>query len=79
MSTNGPKRIAVRICTPDVIELFELLPRGFKSLVVESALTAYIKSDTGQLLINQLIQRKNHPQRVKNSSASARITHLPRQ
>lgn len=60
MSNNAPKRIAIRICTPDVIELIDLLPRGFKSLVVESALAAYLNSDTGKMLIEQLIHRKNH-------------------
>ena len=70
MSDNGPRRIAVRICTPNVIELIDLLPRGFKSLVVESALAAYLESDTGKMLINQLLHRKNHQKNVQNSSAS---------
>ncbi len=63
MTDNGPKRLAIRICTPDVIELIDLLPRGFKSLVVESALSAYLNSDTGKMLIEQLVHRKNHQQK----------------
>lgn len=70
MTDNGPKRIAIRICTPDVIELIDLLPRGFKSLVVESALAAYLNSDTGKMLIEQLIHRKNHQQKPTKTLSS---------
>ena len=56
--TNSGKRVVIRLYSPEAIDLIEGLPRGFRSLVLESALMSYRKTDIGQALINHLQYRK---------------------
>jgi hypothetical protein len=58
MTDYSTKRIAIRFCTPQVIDLIETLPRGYKSMIIESALTTYLNSEVGQRLTDQLKLRK---------------------
>ena len=58
MTDCSSKRIAIRFCTPQVIDLIETLPRGYKSMIIESALTTYLNSEIGQRLTDQLKLRK---------------------
>jgi len=51
------KRIVLNLCMPEVIEMIESLPRGYRSLAVESALVAYMETSAGKNLLNQLRHR----------------------
>jgi hypothetical protein len=53
------KRIVLTLCRPDVIELVERLPRGYRSLVFEAALLAYMRSDTGSDILASVEARKD--------------------
>jgi len=37
------KRITVRIYKPEIIQVIETVPKGFRSAMVQSALASYIK------------------------------------
>ncbi|MDA8404542.1 MAG: hypothetical protein M0Z56_10170, partial [Desulfobacteraceae bacterium] len=69
MSDHSTKRIAIRFCTPDVIDVIEQLPKGFKSMIVESAMTAYLDSEVGKRLLAQLNLRKKQLGSVSKSPA----------
>jgi len=56
--TNPGKRVVIRLYSPEAIDIIEDLPRGFRSLVVESALISYLETDVGRALINHLHYRK---------------------
>jgi hypothetical protein len=58
------ERIVARLFDPKVIENLELIPRGYKSMIIESALSEYFKSDNGHKLIDRLQHRKNKKQIV---------------
>jgi len=72
MTDYSSKRIAIRFCTPEVINLIESLPRGYKSMIVESALKTYLESDIGQKLTEQLNRRKMSQTIVSKASANKR-------
>jgi len=72
MTDYSSKRIAIRFCTPEVINLIESLPRGYKSMIVESALKTYLESEIGQKLTEQLNRRKMSQTIVSKPSANRR-------
>jgi hypothetical protein len=53
------KRIILHLHNSQIVQFIRNLPRGYRSLVVESALAAYMKTDAGQALMNQLEYRKD--------------------
>ena len=74
MSANS-KRMIFHLYNPEIIQFINSLPRGYRSLVVESALMTYIETDAGRTLVNQLQYRKkdrgkiaptNHQHKVKS-------------
>ncbi|PIP38094.1 MAG: hypothetical protein COX19_14705 [Desulfobacterales bacterium CG23_combo_of_CG06-09_8_20_14_all_51_8] len=67
MTDYSTKRIAIRFCTPQVIDLIEKLPRGYKSMIIESALTTYLNSEIGQRLTDQLKLRKKQLDSISKS------------
>lgn len=52
------KRVILHLHNSQIIQFIRNLPRGYRSLIVESALAAYMKTDVGQELISQLEYRK---------------------
>jgi hypothetical protein len=57
LSVNS-KRMIFHLYNPEIIQFINSLPRGYRSLVVESALMTYIETDAGRTLVNQLQYRK---------------------
>ena len=49
---------------PDIIQFINSLPRGYRSLVVESALITYVETEVGRTLVNQLQYRKHDGQDI---------------
>jgi len=68
MSDYVGKRITIRFCTQDVINLIEKLPKGYKSMIVESAVETYSKSEVGKILLAQLEKRNKTQVRVQRHS-----------
>jgi hypothetical protein len=58
MSDYAGKRITIRFCTQEVIDMIESLPKGYKSMIVESAVAMYRNSEAGNKLFEQLNNRK---------------------
>ena len=63
LSINSKKMI-FHLYNPEIIQFINSLPRGYRSLVVESALMTYIETDAGRTLMNQLQYRKKDRQRI---------------
>ncbi|MEZ4568612.1 MAG: hypothetical protein R2860_17165 [Desulfobacterales bacterium] len=70
MSDHAGKRIAIRFCSANVINLIEELPRGYKSMMVESAVAAFLESAVGSKIAEQLKERKKKQAAFKKSSKS---------
>jgi len=51
------KKMVVRLHNQEVIDLVEGLPRGYRSVVIESALRSYLRTDVGRELIENLTRR----------------------
>ncbi len=68
------KRIVLTLCRPDVIELVSRLPRGYRSLVFESALLAYMKSDTGSDILASVEARQDLRKKGKAAKRLTRST-----
>jgi hypothetical protein len=49
---------------PDIIQFINSLPRGYRSLVVESALITYVETEAGRTLVKQLQYRKHDGQNM---------------
>ena len=64
------KTIKLTLYTPEVIKIINDLPRGSRSLVVESALIAHMQTDSGRALLSHLRHRsskgKTQKQRISN-------------
>lgn len=69
------KTIKLTLYTPEVIEVINDLPRGSRSLIVESALIAYMQTDSGCALLNHLRHRncKEEKQQITNSNNKTNI------
>ena len=63
MSSNS-KRMIFHLHNPDIIQFINSLPRGYRSLVVESALITYIETEAGRTLVKQLQYRKHDGQNI---------------
>ena len=48
------KRITFRSYNPGVIEFLNNLPRGYRSYIIETALSAYMKTSDGKTLMRSL-------------------------
>lgn len=68
MTDDSGKRVVIRLCTAEAIEMIEKLPRGYKSMIVEHAFNTYLESIPGQKLIKQLKERKKKHIRAPVSS-----------
>lgn len=53
------KTIKLTLYTPEVIKIINDLPRGSRSLIVESALIAYMQTDSGRALLSPLLHRNS--------------------
>jgi len=53
------KRVVLHLHNPLIVQFISNLPRGYRSLVVESALATYMKTEAGQELMNHLEYRKD--------------------
>lgn len=53
------KTIKLTLYTPEVIKVINELPRGSRSLIVESALIAYMQTDPGNALLSHLHHRNS--------------------
>lgn len=51
------KKMVVRLHNQEVIDLVEGLPKGYRSVVIESALRSYLRTDVGRELIENLSRR----------------------
>jgi len=51
------KKMVIRLHNQEVIDLVEGLPRGYRSVVIESALRNYLRTDVGRELIENLSGR----------------------
>lgn len=63
LSINS-KRMIFHLYNPEIIQFINNLPRGYRSLVVESALMTYIETDAGRTLVNQLQYRKKDGEKI---------------
>ena len=76
MSDYAGKRIPIRFVSPEAIELIEQLPRGFKSMIVESAVVAYLDTVAGKKITDRLIKRKEKvaatPKQIKTKKEKPR-------
>ncbi|MFZ2632914.1 MAG: hypothetical protein WA081_18995 [Desulfosalsimonadaceae bacterium] len=76
MSDYSGKRITVRFCTQEVIDMIEALPKGYKSMIVESAVAMYRNSEAGNKLFEQLNNRKKQlveaPKQIKSKKPISR-------
>ena len=51
------KKMVVRLHNQEVIDVVEGLPKGYRSVVIESALRRYLRTDVGRELIENLTRR----------------------
>ena len=51
------KKMVVKLHNQEVIDLVEGLPKGYRSVVVESALRSYLRTDVGRELVENLSRR----------------------
>jgi hypothetical protein len=66
MKNDGThERIVARVFDPEVIQKIKLIPKGYKSMIIESALSAYFKSKVGEDLYLQLMRHVNQKSTVK--------------
>ena len=57
MSETKSKKVVVKLHDDEVIKMVEGVPRGYRSVVIESALRSYIRTEVGQELIRNLTRR----------------------
>jgi hypothetical protein len=69
---DSVKRMVIRLYSREVITLMENLPRGFRSLVVESALTAFLDSDNGRVLLTHLGRRRERSRTPPETKGGAK-------
>jgi hypothetical protein len=62
--SDNSKKIVFHLHNAEIIRFIGSLPRGYRSLVVESALVAYMETDSGRTMIDQLHSRKKDRQGV---------------
>jgi hypothetical protein len=68
MANDGThERIVARVFDPEVIQKMKLIPKGYKSMIIESALSAYFKSKVGADLYLQLMRHANVKPIVKKT------------
>jgi hypothetical protein len=72
LSINSRKMI-FHLYNPEIIEFINSLPRGYRSLVVESALMTYIETDAGRTLVNQLQYRKKDREKITPASRQHKV------
>jgi hypothetical protein len=71
MANDGTyERIVARVFDPEVIQKMKLIPKGYKSMIIESALSAYFKSKVGEDLYLQLMRHVNVKPTVKKTPDS---------
>ena len=75
MSETKSKKVVVKLHDDEVINLVEGVPRGYRSVVIESALRSYLRTEVGQELIQNLTRRnkKNGAVRVTKGSLFKRL------
>ena len=54
------KKMVVRLHNQEVIDLVEGLPKGYRSVVIESALQSFLRTDLGRELIETLTCRNGN-------------------
>jgi len=58
LSANSKKTI-FHLHNAEIIRFIRSLPRGYRSLIVESALIAYMETDSGRTMIDHLNCRRS--------------------
>jgi len=75
LSINSKKMI-FHLYNPEIIQFINSLPRGYRSLVVESALMTYIETDAGRTLVNQLQYRKKDGQKITPTNRHSKVENV---
>jgi len=65
MRSKTSRRITIRLYNPELIEMIDCVPGGLRSAVIQFALAAYMESETGRAIINNLNPRPNLHNRQK--------------
>jgi hypothetical protein len=74
--SDNSKKIVFHLHNAEIIRFIGSLPRGYRSLVVESALVAYMATGSGRTMIDQLHSRKKDRQVVAAVHRQEKVEHV---